>query len=225
MEQVKDVELPFFYGFYNSPFEIGDYEFESELDYYQRELHMDDVTIDDLAVDEESYEKVIMNCFVERFKDYLPSWVVSIDEYELESPRQYNFSTDKIYATITLADDWREQIANFVKEHFNWLEERIRKDWTSRSGFHSWIENRIGEFVQKAYEPEPRYISILMGYDIELKNESEDMYERMVDETIEEFSKNYCTNEFIYLKNKDLETSNDNGEETTETTADDIRES
>ena len=191
MEKVKDVELPFFYGFYNSPFEINDYDFIDELDYYQRELQMDNVTIDDLDVDEESYEKVIMNCFVERFKDYLPSWVVSIDEYELESPRQYNFSTDKIYATITLADDWREQIANFVKEHFNWLEERIRKDWTSRSGFHSWIENRIGEFVQKAYEPEPRYISILIGYDIELKNEGEDMYERMVDETIEEFSENY----------------------------------
>lgn len=224
MEKVKDVELPFFYGFYNSPFEINDYDFIDELDYYQRELQMDNVTIDDLDVDEESYEKVIMNCFVERFKDYLPSWVVSIDEYELESPRQYNFSTDKIYATITLADDWREQIANFVKEHFNWLEERIRKDWTSRSGFHSWIENRIGEFVQKAYEPEPRYISILIGYDIELKNEGEDMYERMVDETIEEFSENYCTNEFIYL-NKDLETSNDNSKETTETTADDIRES
>lgn len=225
MEQVKDVELPFFYGFYNSPFEIGNYELESELNYYQRELHMDNVTIDDLDVDEESYEKVIMNCFVERFKDYLPSWVVSIDEYELESPRQYNFSTDKIYATITLADDWREQIANFVKEHFNWLEERIRKDWTSRSGFHSWIENRIGNFVEKLYEPEPRYISIIIGYDIELKNPSSDMYECMTDETLEEFGCNHCIGEFIHVNNKKSNACNDNGEETTETTADDIRES
>ncbi|MBP5722861.1 MAG: hypothetical protein J6X18_04720 [Bacteroidales bacterium] len=224
MEQVKDVELPFFYGFYNSPFEIQDWDIEDKISYYNEFSGETDINFNDLDIDYAAHQQAMVESFVERFKEYLPSWVVSIDEYELDSPKFYNFRTDKIYATITLADDWREKIAQFVKENFDWLEKRIEKDWTSRSGFNSWIENRIGEFVEKAYEPEPRYISILIGYDIELKNEGEDMYERMVDETIEEFSKNYSTNEFIYL-NKDLETSNDNGEETTETTADDIRKS
>ena len=115
-----------------------------------------------------------------------------------------------------------EQVANFVKENFDWLDERITKDWSSRSGFMSFIKNHIGEFMENVYTSEPRYLSILLGYAIELENGNADMYEQLTDETLDAFYCSHSVGEFINVNNKE-NTSNDIGEETTETTADDIR--
>ena len=206
---VQDVELPFFEGFYYSSYDsLADWALEDELNYYTKECHKD-ITIDDLEFDFKSFSHDIVEIFTDIFKDNVPSWVEKVENPELDSPKFYNFRTDKIYATVTLKDDWREQIAEFVKTNFDWLEKRIKQDWTSRSGFDSWIHNDIGTFVENVYEAEPRYISIIMQYAMELENKDADMYEWMTERTIEEFENNNCANEYVILTKNDEETNNE----------------
>ena len=206
---VRDVELPFFEGFYNSSYDsLSDWALEDELEYYTKECNKD-ITIDDLEFDFNSFNHDIVEIFTDIIKDNVPSWVEKVENPELDSPKFYNFRTDKIYATVTLKDDWREQIAEFVKTNFDWLEKRIKEDWGSRSGFVSWIHNDIGTFMENVYEAEPRYISIIMQYAMELENEDADMYEWMMYSTIEKFQENNCANEYVILAKNDEET-NDN---------------
>ena len=226
---IKNVELPFFWGFYNSPLEIQDDDIDAEIEYYNEECGMD-ISDDNLNIDYSGYHNAIVNCFVEAFKKYLPSWVEKIELPELVSPSEYNFSTDKIYVTVTLSEDWREQIKKFVEENREWLKERIAHDWSSRSGFTSFIHNNLEPlFLNFLYAGEPRYVSIIMGYQIEIehkhsfKNEECDMYWKLIFDTQNKFYYNHCVQEFISLNNEIEETANGNcKDKTNENTTNDI---
>ena len=201
--KVKDVELPFFPGFYNSFLELEDSDIDEEINYLNEYYPCDkEITYDDLDIDYDAHQKVMVDCFVEAFEEYLPSWVKSIEMPELDSPKEYNFRTDKIYVTATLTDDWKEQMQEFVKENREWLTKRIKDDWSDRSGFWSFIKNDIDAFLMNLYELDSRYVSIMMGYAIELKNENEDMYDMLTNETLELFWQSHSTGEFIRVKNE-----------------------
>ena len=87
MEKVKDIELPFFYGFYNSPFELNDYDIDEFISDYNEYSGEADIDFDDLDIDYETHNKVMVDCFVESIKEHLPSWVVDIKNPELDSPK------------------------------------------------------------------------------------------------------------------------------------------
>ena len=199
--QIKNVELPFFYGFYNSPLE-DDYDIDEAInetvDYHNDELG-ENVEYDDFDFNAKEYRKEIVECFVEAINQYRPEWIQSIDNPELDSPMYYNYSTDKIYATVTLTDDWKQKLTEFFESHNEWLTKRIEEDWTSRSGFHSWIYTDMETFFTKLMEAEPQYLSIVMQYAIEInENCSEDtMFERMTGDTMEEFWGCHSTSEYV----------------------------
>lgn len=202
---VKDVELPFFYGFYNSQYE-NDYDvdeaIEREMDYHNNELGQATV-YGDFEFDSNSYRNDIVDCFVNTLVQYLPDWVESIENPELWSPRYYNFQTDKIYVTLTLTDDWRNKVVDFFEKNAEWLKKRIKEDWTSRSGFTSFMENDYNLFLEHTMCEEPLYISTILQYAIELneEKETEDMYEEITDETLESFYMRHCYEEYVYLQN------------------------
>lgn len=207
--RIKDVELPFFFGFYNSPLE-DDYEIDNEIDeevdYYRNELH-ENVDYKDFDFNTKAYRNEIVNCFVEAIKSYLPDWITDIDSFDLDSPKEYNFSTDRIYVTATLTDNWKDKLADFFQTNSDWLTERIKTDWTSRSGFHSWIHNNVTQFYKELMEAEPRYLSIVIQYAIEL-NEGKDynaMQWQMTDDTIEMFWQCNSVRDYIYKKEKNNE--------------------
>lgn len=203
--QIQDVELPFFYGFYNSQYE-NDYDvdeaIEREIEYHNNELGQATV-YGDFEFDSNSYRNDIVDCFVNTLVQYLPDWVESIENPELWSPRYYNFQTDKIYVTLTLTDDWRNKVVDFFEENAEWLRKRIKEDWTSRSGFNSYMENDYDLFMEHTMCEEPLYISTILQYAIELneKKETDDMYEEITDETLESFYMRHCYEEYVYLQN------------------------
>lgn len=203
--QIKDVELPFFYGFYNTQYE-NDYDvdeaIEREMDYHNSELGQATV-YGDFEFDSNSYRNTIVECFVHTLESHLPDWVKAIENPELWSPRYYNFQTDKIYVTLTLTDDWRNKVVDFFEENAEWLRKRIKEDWTSRSGFTSFMENDYDLFLEHTMCEEALYISTILQYAIELneKKETEDMYLEITDETLENFYDRHCYEEFVYLQN------------------------
>ncbi len=199
MLKVKDIELPFFYGFYNSPLENDDeifYEIGDERVF---------------GFNAKAYRNEIVNCFTEVSKNYLPDWIEEIEAPELDSPKEYNFRTDRIYVTATLTDDWKQKMADFFRTNDKWLSERIKRDWTSRNGFHSFIYNNINLFCTELLDAEPRYLSIVLQYAIEL-NTGKDYYSmqwQLTDNTLEEFWKCNTLRDYVYKIEKNNTENNE----------------
>ena len=155
MSMKFNIELPFFPGFYESDLENSDtayWAIKEELEYYQRDYAYDNpdeqaiyaqLTEDDIDFDHRRYEGDVRDAWVEAFRDRLPEFVLSLENVEMTSPKYYNFSTDKLYADVELADDWMDSVREFMVENADWLRERIKKDWTSYDGFISFMSSNF----------------------------------------------------------------------------------
>lgn len=164
----KSIEVPLFPGFYESPLLSSDdsyYAIKEELEYYHDEQGRTDLTEDDLDIDYEAYEKDICEAYVEAFFNEAPDFIKKAEFDEMVSPKYYNYSTDRTFANCEFADDWKEQMKAFMEENQEWLKERIWKEWSSRDGFISFIDNRLDDWYEHLFEEEDeRYLSIMIGY-------------------------------------------------------------
>lgn len=133
-----EVILPFFHGFYNS-------------------IHDD--KLNDLAQDEdgdwceEEAEKIDwQKARIEYCKEYVDKFSelteIAMEFKELDSPRFYNYSTDKIVVEISLsvlADIYAKTIKNYCDE----LSDKIEENHSHRSGFISFYSNDIEHWIKK----------------------------------------------------------------------------
>jgi hypothetical protein len=145
-----NIELPFFPGFYESDLENSDTSYwaiKEELQYYQEECDTPckALTEDDLDFDYRGYEEEVREQWVEAFRERKPEFVLSVENVEMTSPKYYNFSTDKLWADVELRDDWMDAVREFMAENADWLRERIKDDWTSYDGFHSFMSNNFDD--------------------------------------------------------------------------------
>ena len=153
----EDVELPFFPGYYESILYSSDDSYwgiKEEVEYYQRDYAYDDpeeqaiyaqITEDDLDFDFEGYTKEMNDYWVDAFRSNMPEIVVSVEDVVMSSPKYYNFETDRLWATITLVDDWQDKVRAFMGGNKDWLRDRIKKDWTSYDGFNSFMSNNFDD--------------------------------------------------------------------------------
>ena len=150
-----NIELPFFPGFYESDLENSDtayWAIKEELDYLQRDCRQEHpeyqiLTEDDLDFNHSDYESEVRAGWVDGFRDNAPEFVLSVEGVEMVSPKYYNFSTDKLYADVELADNWEEVVRSFMAENADWLRERIEDDWTSYDGFMSFMSNNFDDLT------------------------------------------------------------------------------
>ena len=145
-----NIELPFFPGFYESDLENGDtayWAIKEELQYYQEECDTPCKTLteDDLDFNYTDYENDVREQWVDGFREHKPEFVLSVENVEMTSPKYYNFSTDRLWADVELRDDWMDVVREFMTENADWLRERIRADWTSYDGFHSFMSNNFDD--------------------------------------------------------------------------------
>ena len=145
-----NIELPFFPGFYESDLENSDTSYwaiKEELQYYQEECDTPckELTENDLDFNYRGYEEDVREQWVEGFREHKPEFVLSIENVEMTSPKYYNFSTDKLWADVELADDWMDSVREFMVENADWLRERIKDDWTSYDGFMSFMSNNFDD--------------------------------------------------------------------------------
>ena len=143
-----NIELPFFPGFYESDLQNSDtpyWAIKEQLQYYQRDCDAPckELTEDDLDFDYSDYEEDVRNAWVDGFRERMPEMVLSLENVEMTSPRYYNFSTDKLWADIELKDGWEDDVRAFMTENADWLRKRIKDDWTSYDGFHSFMSNNF----------------------------------------------------------------------------------
>lgn len=153
----KDVELPFFPGFYESDLENSDtayWAIKEELEYYQGDYAYGNpeeqaicaqLTEDDLDFDYRAFEEEVRNGWISAFKDSVPDIVLSVEDVVMTSPKYYNFETDRLWATVTLVDDWQDKVKAFMEENKDWLRDRIKEDWTSYDGFNSYMSNNFDD--------------------------------------------------------------------------------
>ena len=155
---------PFFQGFYETVFSSS-YAFENAIELSKE----DDENFDESKVDfdDNRYYESCAKLFCMALIDVrvLPDFVESVEFLRVLSPKYYNYSTDKIECKITLADGWENEMRKFIAEHYDWLQNKITYDWTSCSGFISFIENDLEKWEKYLFEEnDVNYIEIMLSY-------------------------------------------------------------
>ncbi len=147
-----------FCGFYCSTAdEQIDYELESLFNYQMEEIsdheidHQDRFDILRSCADfyniHQEYAKAYVQAFGDHF-EYQYDFVLPITFVELTSPREYNFTTDRIFVEISLETVQRLFVESEDANHIT-LKQRIHDRFTSRSGFISFYSNDIEEWLEK----------------------------------------------------------------------------
>ena len=145
-----------FDGFYNS-FISADIENEIELDTeYYSELYDLNKTQEEFLCNSflniNSYKfynqiaKDYTNFYINELNERLEGFTLKATYKCFESPREYNFETDRIFIEIEenhCIDFIKYIIKNYKKE----LENKIKDRFTSRSGFNSFYKNSIDLWI------------------------------------------------------------------------------
>ena len=163
-KQIVLNNAPFFPGFYYSIYSSSD-AFENAIELSKK----DDENFDESKVDfdDNSYNETCAKLYCMALIDecVLPDFVESLEFLRVLSPKYYNYSTDKIECKITLADGWENEMRKFIAEHYDWLQDKITNDWTSCSGFISFIENDLEKWEKYLFEEnDANYIEIMLSY-------------------------------------------------------------
>ena len=185
-----NIELPFFPGFYETNLENSDTSYwaiKEELDYYRSECDTPckELTEDDFEFRYEDYRKDVRENWAAAWKDHAPEIVLSLENVTMWSPRYYNFDHDRLYADIELADNWQDEMRHFMALNYDWLQDRIYKDWTSYDGFMSFMSNDIDEWGNYLFEElDCRYISTMLGYMMRVENK--DIFDDLVMDALDD---------------------------------------
>lgn len=198
-----EVEAPHFPGFYNSVYDTNLDNWED--DFY--ELFHGKVNNDTYNVlfkeiennrwnyfDNEAYTNAVGKNFAEKFEDVLFNIetmpLIKVKFIKIESPRYYSYSTDKCIVKISgINKQSMKKIVKLMKKWEPELREKIKEDWSSRSGFISFIDNDYDHWL-KVFKLEEEalaeyaqvtdtssgylhnMIATMLGYLIELENVS-----------------------------------------------------
>lgn len=160
------INLPFD-GFYGSIYsgEIDSHE-ERECE-YMAERDGEEGIAPELRLEAHEYAEMLTQCvdyddlhrrIAEAYVDAFDSWAWSDLDLQLglkfesmDSPREYNFHTDRVYARISL-DKVRELFAISEADGHNQLRSVLKERHTSYDGFHSYYSNNVVEWLGKDLE-------------------------------------------------------------------------
>ena len=183
------IELPFFPGFYESELFNSDTlynEFCTEnINQYRDQFEDDELAADDLDFDFDSYQKACCEAYTSAFHDLCPDFVKGLKFAELWSPTFYNATTDKVYAEIDLADNWRNEVIAFMLKNKAWLSTKIKEEWSDQSGFVSMMDNTFEHWLWHFQTEfvDVRYISVMLGY--MLYHDDEEVQWHLAERTLE----------------------------------------
>ena len=143
-----------FYGFYESIY------YHSDMEYDYNECMLDDK---DAAKGKhyeltkfKQYQKAVCKEWVEQLKGFLRQSTASgrvirkIRFKRLESPRYYNFETDKLVMSVDFNLTNLKRWCFAIKPHR--FDKYLRKNYTSYDGFCSFIPNDIEKFKHKYFD-------------------------------------------------------------------------
>ena len=182
-----EIECLGFHGFYESQFYNSDSEYYAvryDFDYLQ-DKYGKDVTYDDFDLDFKSYTKDMCEEFVKAYLNNTPYFIENLEFTEMVSPKYYNFTTDRVFAKATLADDWQEQLIQIMLDNEEYFTNEIKEHHTSRDGFCSFMENTFSYWIAELKKDEPNFLYVSYAIYYAMKLDDENLYVTLVDEAME----------------------------------------
>lgn len=91
-------------------------------------------------------------------------------EGRMYSPKEYNFSTDKIYFNVNLSEADVKRIIKLMKKHIAYVAKKVYDNHTSCSGFISFMSNDCSEWMDEelyynsTYKSPSLYVSYALHY-------------------------------------------------------------
>lgn len=139
MTKKVEVNLAFFSGFYES---IHTWNFDREEEYAMENYPESDWDDFDWKNDEIGYCKSYVRAVAKEIG-------FEMEFVEMTSPREYNFTTDKIYVSMKVKDI--KEIAKVALDSEE-MKKLVKARFTSRDGFASFYSNDIKEWKEKKVE-------------------------------------------------------------------------
>lgn len=220
-----ELEVPCFTGFYQGIWDQGENEYrEIEEMKYGEYDDFDTLCFGRDWAFNEDYRDNVGRVFAEWYADLINRHIspdLKLIGSEVVSPREYNFTTDRIFAKFEL-DDYDALVKRLTSlasqpEYRSKLAKIIRENHTSYDGFWSFMSNDIEDWYALLLDPENNeYVWCLIGYLLHLicPNEldylNEAVYEYVRYETdwhcIEPITKEAKEEWEIYLKYRSVYT-------------------
>lgn len=123
--------------------------------------------------------KVARQC-VDLLNDYCRGGLIKhIDFVELYSPRYYNFDTDRLVCKVEC--DWQGLI-DYCYETCNDFDEYLHNNFTSYSGFTSFVPNNITDFFNRLDDDFERLSQVIIEYYLLNRIDDIDEYKMQCDE-------------------------------------------
>ena len=142
----QEFVCPLFSGFYNSIFtpDFNVWDLFNGADNVDKDIV--DYCIENAEVPQEYYDEVAKT-YLEHISNYIVEAVPSIKiaYEELESPKYYNYETDRIIGTCNY-NEVKEDIKSVLNKYPNIFDFVVKKHFTSYSGFISFYSNNYKEW-------------------------------------------------------------------------------
>lgn len=166
---VNEIFLPSFQGFYESIW-TPDWETIS-TDHEERGITL----TDDWGIDEQYYTDLAreyVSYLQEVYRNEL-GVEITLEFTELVRPREYNFTTDKIYCKLYCdnVNKFTERINTLIAENYDAVGKYIKENHSSYDGFISFMSADVNDWLDEWLE-DYRQLSFLLYYLVEiLRNE------------------------------------------------------
>jgi hypothetical protein len=150
-----------FYGFYEAYDSLATNVIEMEVEHLAEENNLDETAKDNLYqilennLDESDYRKQVCQMYVIEYMNILQN---ELDEkfnslvfVGLDSPKEYNFRSDRIFCSLDTYD-----LIKFhkiiMKDYAEDFKEMIKKRFTSYDGFYSFYPNDLEKWSANVWE-------------------------------------------------------------------------
>lgn len=180
MEHLHDLRAITFSGFYESLWDsmMDNDEEECKRDLKETYPDVDEDMLCDLCLSH-SWYRAARNMVA---RDYIVWYLRDINAYlgldmelvedseEIDSPSEYNFTTDKLFFKVRCGMDAKalaRKLDAFVradKDREEYIRKTVKDDHSSRDGFWSWMSNDYDEWPEEIADGSEIYLSYLVGY-------------------------------------------------------------
>lgn len=209
--ETMEYEVPGFWGFYESPYvEEGDLEWtflddpnslpeeaqEAMNDFFREKMNWD---IDKKFMD--NVGEVYTGYFDDAMKSIIPSWKGSTF-VEIESPKYYNYSSDRCFAKTVIDDAVAKEIKEYIESNRAAFDNFIINKFRPSDGFIPFYSNDPTEWLKALTDMDHNELSII--FEFILSNEDSDYEGELNEDTYDYLRSNGGDYDyFLYEKNAD----------------------
>ena len=166
-----EINFPMFEGFYYSQLDLAEnIEVGEDENYSMTEEQFDEI---DWNKTNENVSKFYLDYFKDELSDFFKSiGVLSLEFIKVDSPKYYNYSTDKLVCNIEINKD--VFVHELRKYNFDSWEQFLKDNFTSYDGFISFYPNTTmewDELINEEIEDDNVIIETLLQFYLEQNEE------------------------------------------------------